>query len=431
MTQGEDIDGFFTTARTSGRDEAVTLETEDFRDYLYPLDSEELAPWRDMTYERFTAERRGHPFLEQLLEDWDALYEAPFVGVTSDGVPREGLYPLPEGCSNDAGTVAAARTLLDALNRSQRERILLPIDAPDWRGWSNPEFVFHRHGIRLEDMAQRQLDAFFVLLDASLSADGAARVREGMALNGYLGELTGLPNVLNSRSFALTIFGEPSTETPWGWQLFGHHVCVNFVAVGGREVVAPVFLGGEPALTDTRPPLFDARERLALELASSLTAEQREKAVVYDSVLDPSMPEGRLHPADERHLAGAFHDNWVIPYEGVRASELDERQRGILRAIVEDFHLLLRDEQRAMTMAEYDAHLDETYFAWYGATDGSQPVYFRIQSPVLVAELDNHAGVWLANKLPARFHVHTTLRLPNGNDYGKAYLAQWRESRGE
>ncbi|MCX6502690.1 MAG: DUF3500 domain-containing protein, partial [Microbacterium sp.] len=69
--------------------------------------------------------------------------------------------------------------------------------------------------------------------------------------------------------------------------------------------------------------------------------------------------------------------------------------------------------------------LGETWFSWYGATDGSQPVYFRIQSPVVLAELDNHAGVWLSNKLPARFHVHTCLRLPNGNDYGKAYLAQW------
>ncbi|WP_203137888.1 DUF3500 domain-containing protein [Microbacterium sp. JZ31] len=54
-------------------------------------------------------------------------------------------------------------------------------------------------------------------------------------------------------------------------------------------------------------------------------------------------------------------------------------------------------------------------------------VAWRTSSPVIVTELDNHAGVWLANKLPARFHVHTTLRLPNGNDYGKAYLAQWRE----
>ena len=32
---------------------------------------------------------------------------------------------------------------------------------------------------------------------------------------------------------------------------------------------------------------------------------------------------------------------------------------------------LLRDDQRAMSLADVDAHRDETWFAWYGATDGT------------------------------------------------------------
>ena len=47
----------------------------------------------------------------------------------------------------------------------------------------------------------------------------------------------------------------------------------------------------------------------------------------------------------------------------------------------------------------------------------------------ILTELDHHAGIWLANRLPARFHVHTTLRLPNGNDYGKAYIAEYDRRR--
>ena len=81
--------------------------------------------------------------------------------------------------------------------------------------------------------------------------------------------------------------------------------------------------------------------------------------MVYESVLDPSMPEGRLHPADERHVAGAFRDNRVVPCEGIAAGELDERQQALLHAIAEDF-LLIQDTQRMLTMAEFDAHLDET-----------------------------------------------------------------------
>lgn len=177
-------------------------------------------------------------------------------------------------------------------------------------------------------------------------------------------------------------------------------------------------------------PLFVTRERPALELAGSLTAAQRTRAVVFESVLDPMMPEGRLHPADERHVAGAFRDNRAIPYEGIPADELDDAQRDLLRRVVADFLHLLVEGQRELALAEYDAHADETWFSWYGATDGSQPFYFRVHSPVLIAEFDDHAGVWLSNKLPARFHVHTTLRHPNGNDYAKALIARWRE-RGE
>ncbi|MFE6966180.1 DUF3500 domain-containing protein [Agromyces sp. NPDC057679] len=440
MTDDRDIDGFFSEARVSARDEAVELDDGSFRDHLYPLDGDELAPWRGMSYEEFTAARQGNEFLQALLRDWDALYDEPFTGITSGGVVcREvwadaasapGSSGGPVGlavASGDPALVAAAEHVLAELPGDLRERAQYDVDAPDWRGWSNPEFVFHRNGLRLEDLSDRQVAAILGLVEASLSPEGFAQVREAMALNGYLGELTGLPTIMNERSYWFSLFGTPTTDGPWGWQLFGHHVALNFVTVGGRDVIAPVFIGAEPALSDgARPPLFDEREHLALELAGSLTPEQRAEAVVFASVLDPAMPEGRLHPADERHVAGAFRDNRVVPYEGIPVSRLNAVQQALVRRIVADFHALLREPQRAEMLACYDAHLDETWFSWYGATDGSEPVYFRIQSPVVIAELDNHAGVWLANRLPARFHVHTTLRLPNGNDYGRAWIAQWR-----
>ncbi|UOE43303.1 DUF3500 domain-containing protein [Agromyces larvae] len=440
MTDDRDIDGFFSTARVSGRDEAVTLDAASYRQYLYALDDDELAPWRGMSYEEFTAARQGNEFLRELLADWDARYAEPFRGVTADGVVRDEVWPLPDaggdagadadadaGAAGDGSLVASARHLLATLAPDQLDRLRYPMDAPDWRGWSNPEFVFHRNGLRLEDLAEPQVEAILAVVEASLSPEGYTRVREAMALNGFLGELTELPTIMNERSYWFSLFGDPSTDAPWGWQLFGHHVAVNFATVAGVDVIAPVFIGAEPALSDgARPPLFDERERLALELAASLTPAQRAEAVVYASVLDPAMPEGRLHPADERHVAGAFQDNRVVPYEGIPVSRLDERQRALLRRIVEDFLLLLREPSRRRALERYDAYLDETWFSWYGATDGTQPVYFRVQSPVILAELDNHAGVWLSNRLPARFHVHTTLRLPNGNDYARAYLAQWR-----
>lgn len=427
----EDIDGFFTTARTAGREEAVVLTEDSYRDHLYELDDPRLADVRGMTYEQFARDRYQAPFLRELLTDWDGLYREPFVGITSDGTRREGLYGLPGtpvGCED---AVRAAREVLGTLTSGELDAVRHDVDDPHWRAWSNPEFVVYRVGLRLEVSSEETVAAVHALMRASLSPEGYDRVVEAMALNAYLGELVDLPSVMNERSYWFALYGDPDPLEPWGWQLFGHHVALNVTFVGGRQVIAPVFIGGEPALTDdpdgAHPPLFEARERLALELAGSLTDEQRAQAVVFDSVLDPAMPEGRLHPADERHVAGAFRDNRVVPYEGIAVAGLDEAQRGLVRAIVADALALLPEAQRALALEEYDAHLGETWFSWYGATDGSQPCYVRVHSPVVLTELDHHAGVWLSNRLPARFHVHTTLRHPNGNDYGKALIAQWRE----
>jgi hypothetical protein len=416
-------DEFLHSDRTSGRAAAVDLPEDSHLGYVYGIDDPKVARYRGMTYEQFSRDRVSAPFVQDLLAYWNGLYEEPFVGITTDGVVRRGLYPL-RAADFDPAPVDAALSLLGLLTPAQRDRFTYPVDAPEWRAWSNPEFVVHRVGLRLEDLAPDVADAVLDMVRASLSPEGWDLVSGAMSLNGYLGELVGLPTVMNDRSYQVSLFGTPSREGPWGWQLFGHHVAVNFLSTGGRHVIAPVFIGGEPAVADGWPPLFADREARALELAASLTDAQRTEAVVYGSVLDPAMPAERLHPADERHLAGAFRDNRVIPYEGIRATSLTDGQRALLRRVTEDFHLLLRQPQRDATMADYDAHVDDTWFCWYGATDGSQPFYFRIQSPVVLAELDHHAGVWLTNRLPARFHVHTILRLPNGNDYGRAYLEQ-------
>jgi len=426
-----DVDGFFSSARMSGHDGAIELTADSFRDHLYDLDDPIVAASRGMTYERFAADRKNAPFLRDLLASWDALFDEEFVGVTVDGMPQPGLYRLPESTvpGADDALVMTAERALDSLWDDQRAAVGRPLDSPDWRGWSNPEFVFHRNGVRLEDVTEAQAEALLDIVRASLSPRGWAMVDEAMSLNGLLGDLVGLPRVMNDRSYWFALFGTPSAREPWGWQLYGHHVALNFVTVGGRHVIAPVFLGGEPAVADDRAPLFAAREASAIELASSFTTAQRAAAVVYDSVLDPTMPEGRLHPADERHVAGAFRDNRVVPYEGIAAAALDDAQRGVLHRLVEDILVLYRDDQRELALAEFEAHLEQTHVSWYGATDGSTPFYLRIHSPVILAELDHHAGVWLSNRLPARFHVHTTLRAPNGNDYGKALIAQWNDRR--
>ena len=54
----------------------------------------------------------------------------------------------------------------------------------------------------------------------------------------------------------------------------------------------------------------------------------------------------------------------------------------------------------------------------------SVPFYYRIHSPVVLVEFDQHAGVIFDNAEPSSHHIHTIIRTPNGGDYGLDLLAQ-------
>ena len=76
-------------------------------------------------------------------------------------------------------------------------------------------------------------------------------------------------------------------------------------------------------------------------------------------------------------------------------------------------------------LREIEQHLHETTFSWIGGHADGDVFYYRLQSPVLIAELDHHCGVFLDYRTPQPFHVHTVLRTPNGNDYGRCYAREY------
>ena len=78
-------------------------------------------------------------------------------------------------------------------------------------------------------------------------------------------------------------------------------------------------------------------------------------------------------------------------------------------------------------MLEVEAHLDETFFLWMGGIDDVEPFYYRVQSPVVLAEFDHHPGVVFDNAEPSRHHTHAIIRVPNGGDYGADLLGQHHE----
>jgi hypothetical protein len=411
--------------------------TGEFRSYLFPHDHPRLAEVRGLdphTYRE--AARKEGTFTGGLVAGWTPLYRNEFRGVTEDGVLREGLYPLePARPGEEApvgAMVAAARDLLAALTPEDRARVSFDSDAVEWQTWANPEFMQFDTGLRLEFQPPEVREKALALVHASLSPEGFELAHAMMLVNGFLGEVVDLETVLNEWSYNVALYGEPDLRAPWGWQLYGHHCALNCLVVEGRMVLSPVFLGAEPDEIDAGPHaglsgLFADRIDAGLAVMAALPVDQRRGATVYEQVVDPAMPPGRVHPGDERHLAGAFQDNRVIPVEGVRVADMPPEARARVLDVVATFVRLLPEGPRAARMREVEAHLDETWFSWIGGSAPGDVFYYRVQSPVLIAELDHHCGVFLDYDSPKPFHVHTVLRTPHGNDYGRAWVRQWRE----
>lgn len=409
----------------------------EFRQYLFPHDHPRLAGVRGMdAYTYRDAARAEGTFTGGLVEGWTPLYLNDFRGVTEDGTLRTDVHhyqpPLPGEEAPVAEMVAAARDLLGALDEDSRAKIGYPVDAPEWQTWANPEFMQFDTGLRLEFQSPAVREKALALMAASLSPQGYELAHNMMLINGFLGEVVGLESILNEFSYNIALYGTPDEEQPWGWQLFGHHLALNCMLVGGRMVLSPMFLGAEPNEIDEGEhrgvESFVPRIELGVRLMSALTPEQRTAATVFEQMVDPAMPEGRVHPGDERHLAGAFQDNRVIPFEGIRVDELSAEAQRCVVDIVEQFLGILPTGPRAAKMREVREHLSTTWLSWIGGHDAGDVFYYRIQSPVIIAELDHHCGVFLDYKTPQPFHIHTVVRTPHGNDYGRAYLRQYRES---
>ena len=359
---------------------------------------------------------------QELFGTWAKLGAAPFKGMTADGHVQPGLFSLqPENAPTPA-MVVAVNDLLRRLSPAQQAAMCLPVNSDLWRHWQNTELYVEHHGSRLDEVDAPIQAAVMAVLRASLSGKGYDVARDVMRLNRFLGDLVGGPEVLGEWAYIFCLFGTPSESEPWGWQLFGHHLSLNCFVIGRQMVLTPCFFGAEPNYADTGPfagtRLFEDEERAGLALMRSLSPNQQSQAIVAHSMVGGDLPAGRRHFADNLHLGGAYQDNRIVPYEGLRASELSALQRRNLTDLVAAYAAPLPPGPLAARLAEVERHLADTHFCWIGGFDEESPFYYRIQSPVIFIEFDHHAGVFLTNAEPAKFHVHTIVRTPNGNDYG-------------
>ena len=261
---------------------------------------------------------------------------------------------------------------------------------------------------------------------SSLSAAGYQKARNLMKLNAFLGELVGAPLLLGEWSYQLHIYGEPSATEPWGWQITGHHLVITCFVLGDQMTLTPTFMGAEPRRADAGKyagtAAFEDEERLGLQFARNLSAEQKRKAIFSDSLLPDRLPPGRHQGVDGLMLSARQKNNAIIPYEGIRGADLAPQQRQALLDLTRCYLSTLPAGPLAARMNDVERHFAATHFCWAGGLDDDSPFYYRIQSPVVMIEFDHQSGVVLKNPEPQKFHIHTIVRTPNGNDFGADLL---------
>ena len=102
-------------------------------------------------YAGFFRDNHAPPWLFDLTQAWEKLYKEPFKGVTNDGTVREGLFQARDEGVDVKGVVQKAEELLEKLDPEQKKKLSYPVNAQEWRAWSNPEILLRPFGLRLEE----------------------------------------------------------------------------------------------------------------------------------------------------------------------------------------------------------------------------------------------------------------------------------------
>jgi hypothetical protein len=260
------------------------------------------------------------------------------------------------------------------------------------------------------------------LLKSALSADGPETTEKIRKINQAAGEAIGNTDSFNEEAFSCTVMGTPSATEPWGFQFDGHHLVINYFVLGGQVVMSPCFWGSEPTSMEIDGETVTVcHEEVVASLAfiNSLTQAQQSVAIESSTTSNESMK------------AGAFSDNAVQEYTGLRGDKLTGAQKKKLLGIVEAFAGRAKAGVAKARMAEVRRHLNDTYVTWAGGIEADSAFYVRVHSPVVWVEVDCQAPGPLAGAYGAgpgsgatQMHVHSVIRTPNGNDYGKELLRQ-------
>ena len=339
-----------------------------------------------------------------------------------------------------AAVSVASQKFLGTLDESQRSKVVFDFrDAEQRKRWSNlPVANVPRAGLRMGDLTQPQRDAAMAVLKAALSPQGYDKViqiveadealRAGAGGGGKAGPGKGGEGKAGDEkargdkakggkgggkgggasfgrdNYFISFLGQPSASDPFMVQFGGHHLGLNITFAGEHGTLAPSHTGAQPARFElegktVRPLGLEVDKAFALY--SSLDDAQRKQATLGFEMRDLALGPGR--------------DGQMIEPEGIKGSNLTEKQREMLVDLASEWTGIMHEAAAAAKLEEVKKNIAETWFAWSGPPEKGGAAYFRVHGPTTFIEFaPQRLGGDPTN------HIHTIYRDPT-NEYG----AKW------
>ncbi|MEK6239535.1 MAG: DUF3500 domain-containing protein [Planctomycetales bacterium] len=295
----------------------------------------------------------------------------------------------------------AAKAFLKSLPKEQRKAASFAYDHPNRVGWHFIPKPFEgkaaRKGVTLKSMSKECRKAAHELLRTGLSEAGYTETVKVMSLEGILAKIEGpVPDRAWTRDpemYYFTVYGKPG-KGRWGWRCEGHHLSLNFVVEGDQLVSAtPAFYGSNPADVPEGPHkglrVLAKREDLALELFNSMDPAQQ-KIVL----------QAKEAPRDLR--GGGVAQPETTAAVGLSAKKMTKDQQKVLRMLLESYAQTMASDVSEKWLKAAGSGFEDIHFAWWGASQRGEGVYYRVQGPLFLIEY--------ANTQNGANHVHSYWR---------------------
>ena len=275
-----------------------------------------------------------------------------------------------------------------------------------------------QNGLLVFQMKPYQRKLVYELLELTYSNKGYQTAKSIINLESILGDYEANHSnsndggngawVRSEERYWLAIFGDPSSDKPWGYRFGGHHIGLTVNVKSDYISMHPLFFGANPAkVLEGNKKGFRAlslEEDVARKLVTSLSEDNRKIAII-NSTAPPD-----ILTANYRNFNSSDFN------VGLNFNKLNDKQKDNVIDLIKVYTNRFTEEYAQNYLNQILKNgFENTTFAWSGSIDISKEHYYFIRHDKFLIEYDNTQNN--AN------HIHSVLRDFNG-DYGEDILSK-------